>query len=216
MRGARLAAVLLVLATGAARAGEPQAPDKPVTDRPVTAGDVVATPVGDLGLRKDDIPPLLLAAQVDPYGLAGMRRCAAIASAIGELDAVLGEDIDVVQARESRVSAGRLAQSAVSSFIPFRGVIRELSGANAQERRLQQAIYAGSVRRAFLKGVGLERGCRYPARPATPAMAAEREAAQAPPPAPAPAPEGKRERRIKRRFISQPVVQAIQQGAKPR
>ena len=42
------------------------------------------------------------------------------------------------------------------------------------------ALYAGSVRRAFLKGVGQQRGCAYPARSATPeviaALAAQREA----------------------------------------
>ena len=27
------------------------------------------------------------------------------------------------------------------------------------------AVYAGTVRRGFLKGVGLERGCKAPARP---------------------------------------------------
>ena len=61
----------------------------------------------------------------------------------------------------------------VGSFIPFRGLIREISGANEQERKLQLAIYAGSTRRSFLKGVGYQRGCPWPARPATPAMLAE-------------------------------------------
>ena len=60
-----------------------------------------------------------------------------------------------------------MAQAAVGAFIPFRGLIREVSGANAQEKKVQAAVYAGSVRRAFLKGVGQQRGCRYPARPAT-------------------------------------------------
>ena len=88
------------------------------------------------------------------------------------LDAVLGEDIDIAQAPGRKLKAGKAAQSVIGSFIPFRGLIREISGANEQERRLQSAIYAGTARRSFLKGVGLQRGCPWPARSATPQMLA--------------------------------------------
>jgi hypothetical protein len=154
-------------------------PSKPITERDVGAKDVALTPLSDLGLRKGEIPQLLIDAQVAPYDLSGMRGCAQIAAAIGELDALLGDDLDVAIAKGQSIQAGRVAQSVVGSFIPFRGVIRELSGANAQERRVQAAIYAGTARRSFLKGVGQQRGCRYPARSATPGIiaAAEREAA---------------------------------------
>ncbi|MGG2005328.1 hypothetical protein [Novosphingobium resinovorum] len=54
----------------------------------------------------------------------------------------------------------------VASFIPFRGLIREVSGANAQDRKVNAAIQAGLTRRGFLKGVGSAKGCRYPASPA--------------------------------------------------
>lgn len=134
---------------------------------------MLTTPVTDLNLRKDAIPPLLLAAQTDPYGLAGLHRCAEIAAEVSRLDAVLGEDIDIAQAPGGRTSAGKVAQQVIGWLIPFRGLIRELSGASEQERRLQLAIYAGSARRSFLKGVGLQRGCRWPARSATPDMLAE-------------------------------------------
>jgi len=155
------------------------APDKPAPNRPITqrdanAVDVISTPATDLNLRKGEIPPILLAAQEDPYGLAGLRRCPDIAAEVTRLDAILGPDFDVAQDQGRKVKPGKVAQSVVGSFIPFRGVIREISGASEQERRLQYAIYAGSARRAFLKGVGLQRGCPWPARSATPAMAAER------------------------------------------
>jgi hypothetical protein len=55
----------------------------------------------------------------------------------------------------------------VGSLIPFRGIIRELSGANDQQRKVSTAIQAGVARRAYLKGVGQQRGCAYPARAAT-------------------------------------------------
>lgn len=148
-------------------------PDKPVTERDVTPADVVTTPANDLNLRRNEIPVLLLAAQEKPYDIRGLKRCSALASAVGELDAVLGADIDL-PGDDSRdgPSAGRLAVWAVGSFIPFRGAIREISGANAHQRRMQEAIRAGFARRAFLKGVGEAKGCRYPARSAPPAVIA--------------------------------------------
>lgn len=206
------ALLALLVPSAAAAQGQPPAAQpgkeaeaaRPVTDRDVSAADVVATPVTDLNLRKDEIPPLLIAAQDRPYDVTGLSRCAQIASAISELDAVLGEDIDVAQERDRRTSAGRIAQSAIGSFIPFRGLIREISGANAQERKLQTAIYAGSVRRAFLKGVGQQRGCRYPARSATPAVIAARQTAQA---KPDPAERTSADQKGDTTFVSRPVVQ---------
>ena len=160
-------ALLTIAPLAAPLAAEPDKPDKPVTEREPSAVDVVATPVTDLNLRKGEIPPVLLAAQDDPYGLSGMRRCADLAAEITRLDAVLGEDFDTAAAEKRKISPGKVAQSVVGSFIPFRGLIREISGANEEQRKLQYAIYNGSARRAFLKGVGLQRGCPLPSRPAT-------------------------------------------------
>lgn len=147
--------------------------EKPITQRDPSAVDVIATPATDLNLKKGEIPPILIAAAQDPYGLSGMRRCADLAAEVSRLDAVLGDDIDIAQSPSRRVSPGKVAQSVVGSFIPFRGLIREISGASEQERRQQMAIYAGSTRRSFLKGVGYQRGCPWPARSATPDMLAK-------------------------------------------
>ena len=165
-------------AAGPARAEPPAAPSaekdapKPITQRDPTAADVVATPVTDLNLKKNEIPAVLVAAEADPYGLPA-GRCPGLTAAIREIDAVLGDDVDIAQASRGRMSAGKVAQSVVGSFIPFRGIIREISGANEQQRRLQSAIYAGTARRSFLKGVGLQRGCAWPGRPATQQMLAK-------------------------------------------
>lgn len=161
-----LSAALAVLALPVPLAAQSTEPQKPVTQREPNAVDVVATPVTDLNLRKGEIPPVLLEAQDDPYGLAGMRRCSDLAAEIARLDAVLGEDFDTAALAKRKISPGKVAQSVVGSFIPFRGLIREISGANEEERKLQYAIYTGSARRAFLKGVGLQRGCPWPSRPA--------------------------------------------------
>jgi hypothetical protein len=85
------------------------------------------------------------------------------------MDAVLGEDLDVpyeaTRDDKRKDTAGKIGGLLVNSIIPFRGVIREISGAAAQERRYNAAVYAGVVRRSFLKGVGLQRGCKYPSAP---------------------------------------------------
>ncbi|MBL8649194.1 MAG: hypothetical protein JNL35_02175 [Sphingopyxis sp.] len=116
-----------------------------------------------------EVPEKLLAIQDDPYSLAGLGKCAAIVQEITELDAVLGPDVNA-QAEKSRAkkreeTAGRVAGNVAGSIIPFGGLIGEVTGANAERRRYAMAIYAGTVRRGFLKGVGLERGCKAPARP---------------------------------------------------
>lgn len=144
-------------------------PSRPMNDQKVTAVDVLATPAGDLNLRKGKIPALLDAAVADPYNLAGLRTCAQLSVAINALDVTLGPDRDIPADRAEKLSVGRVAQSAIGSFIPFRGIIREVSGANSHQRKIEDAVEAGTARRSFLKGYGQARGCPYPAREITPA-----------------------------------------------
>lgn len=127
--------------------------------------DVARTPLSDLNIDSKDIPPVLLAAAGDPYGSEGLSSCNDIVAKIAELDQVLGGDYDVVGEADTSISEGKIAQGVVGSVIPFRGLIREVSGAAGDQRKLQAAATAGMVRRGFLKGIGLQRGCRYPARP---------------------------------------------------
>lgn len=116
-----------------------------------------------------EVPPKLLAIQEDPYSLAGLGKCAAIINEITELNDVLGADVneqvDKDRAKKREETAGRVAGTVAGGIIPFRGLIGEVTGANAERRRYALAVYAGTVRRGFLKGVGLERGCKAPARP---------------------------------------------------
>src|SRR5690606_21992519 len=99
--------------------------------------------------------------------LTRLGSCGPLIREVEKLDNLLGDDFDLPQNIRGGPSAGRVAQSVVGSFIPFRGIIREVSGANQPQRKMQAAIQAGLSRRGFLKGVGQARGCRYPARPAT-------------------------------------------------
>jgi len=156
--------------------------DKPITQDEPDVTDVAKTPVTDLNIDKKEIPAILLNAQVQPYDLTGLGRCSKLIGEVTALDDVLGPDLDLPEEERDRISAGRVAKTVVGSFIPFRGLIREVSGANDHDRKVRAAIQAGLARRGFLKGVGLSRGCAWPARPATQrAIAAhlrEREAAE--------------------------------------
>lgn len=130
-----------------------------------SAEDVAETPLRVVNVSKTKIPPVLERAAEAPYSLAGLNSCGKIAAQVGQLNNALGEDIDVAHARGHPFTPGRLAQSLVDSLIPFSGVIKEVSGAAAEQRRLQGAVAAGFARRGFLKGVGLSRKCPAPARP---------------------------------------------------
>lgn len=128
--------------------------------------EVARTPLRDLNIDRRDIPAVLKTAALDPYATAGMTKCDALVSAIAELDTVLGGDYDIAtDDGNDRFSEGRIAQRMVGSLMPFRGIVREVTGAASNDRALQAAYTAGMVRRAFLKGWGLGRGCAYPARP---------------------------------------------------
>lgn len=116
-----------------------------------------------------EVPQKLKDIQDDPYSLGGMRNCSALIAEVRELNDVLGPDVNEKVnkslAKKREETAGRVAGSAVGSIIPFGGIIGEVTGANAERRRYNTAVYAGTVRRGFLKGVGRERGCKAPARP---------------------------------------------------
>lgn len=151
------AAVALTLTAASAHAQSMPEPD---------AREVVRTPLRDLNIDARDIPEVLTTAAQNPYDTAGLTRCSAIVSQIAALDTVLGADYDIAADDGSdRISEGRIGQSVVGSILPFRGVLREVTGAASNDRKLRAAYTGGLVRRSFLKGWGLGRGCAYPARP---------------------------------------------------
>src|SRR5574343_132148 len=52
------------------------------------------SPLSDLNLVRDEIPPLLVAARRAPYAVPGNGSCLALGSAVTALDEVLGDDLD--------------------------------------------------------------------------------------------------------------------------
>lgn len=162
-------AALVALAATLGASGKAQVMPEP------DAKEVAKTPLRDLNIDGRDIPAVLQAAVADPYATKGLGKCSAIVAAIAELDMVLGADYDIAEDDGSdRISEGRIGQSVVGSVIPFRGILREVTGAADNDRKLRAAYTAGMVRRAFLKGWGLGRGCAYPARPKTATAASGR------------------------------------------
>mgnify|MGYP000318430631 CR=1 FL=1 len=151
------------------------AQDDPM-DRDPSARDVALTPLGDLNLDRDPIPEILLEARAAPYDDSGLEDCSDVRRMVGDLDAVLGDDYDTYTPTDDEISPTNIAQRVVGSFIPFRGIIREISGANEHVRDFREAIAAGLLRRAYLKGRGQEMGCPYPASPAPPELVARLQA----------------------------------------
>lgn len=164
-----LAAAAAVLALSAAPS---LAQDTPLTERNQTVESAVTTPVQDLNLKKTKIPDVLVRAQANPYDPAGVATCEALAAEVVLINAELGDDYDDVAAGEGQskgISAGALLKAGVAQAIPFRGIVRQISGAAGHEREVEQAIDAGFARRGFLKGRAMEMNCA--AEPATAALA---------------------------------------------
>ena len=127
------------------------------------AGNIITQPVRDVGIAETGIPDVLQKANEDPYTLAGLRTCDSLASAIRGLNDALGPDFSAGEEhKESRpgkiVEAG--GKTVVNALIPFRGLVREISGAAPAQRRLSAAIDTGFARRGFLRGVYQTRHCR--------------------------------------------------------
>lgn len=129
------------------------------------AGDIAVQPAKDVGIAKTKIPPVLQRAVEAPYALPKPRSCKAINADIAELTEALGPDFGTgTKNNEDRtgkiVEAG--GKTIVNTLIPFRGLVREVSGAGPAQRRLQAAISTGMARRGFLRGYARAKGCKAP------------------------------------------------------
>jgi hypothetical protein len=116
-----------------------------------------------LGISGGETPPQLKAVAAAPYAAPAPADCAAIDREIGGLDALLGPDVDVLADPKARAGlddqAGQALGSAVRGAIPYRWVLRWMTGAGRLDRELRQAVLAGTARRGFLKGMRLSASC---------------------------------------------------------
>ncbi|MEA3388630.1 hypothetical protein [Sphingobium sp. CCH11-B1] len=157
---------LMLLLPAAAQAQDKQEQKKEEGRRDGTldkAGKIATQPAKDVGIDKAEIPPILMKAVENPYAPPPSRTCKGLTASIKELNAVLGEDFTVgKEANENR--SGKIAEAVgktvVNSLIPFRGLVREISGAAPAERRLQAAVTAGIARRGYLRGLASAKSCK--------------------------------------------------------
>jgi len=109
--------------------------------------------------------------------VSGLDSCDAILDQVSALDLALGPDVDIPRAplakddmfAKGRGMAGDAAldavRSATSGVIPIRSWVRRFSGANRAEQEVKAIVLAGSVRRGFLKAMGVQQRCDWPAAP---------------------------------------------------
>jgi hypothetical protein len=140
-------------------------------------GEAAGQPLTDLNVRREQIPTVLLQAQANPYDRRNLNQCAPIRAEVARLDEALGPDRDEPPAPDAGSLNERtqdaLAEAALDAirdattdFIPYRSWVRRLSGAQARSRAVQDAVEAGRLRRAYLKGLGMRANCAPPASPA--------------------------------------------------
>lgn len=154
----------LFLTACASTAGENKADD------PLAVGQALSQPFRDLNLLRDDPRAVLEAARAEPYRRPASTACTALAEEIDALTESLGPDVDEDPGGKDGGVVGELARGAVSSLVklPFRGVIRRLTGAEQQEREARRAALAGAARRAYLKGYRAAMNCPAPEKGAEP------------------------------------------------
>jgi hypothetical protein len=118
----------------------------------------VSQPMRDLNIVREEEKAALSSAVSAPY--ADPSDCVAGAQELKGLDEALGPDIDAAAAPNNIVQEMALDAVRGAVSLPYRGIVRRLSGAHRREQALQRAKFAGELRRAYLKGFG--RGARCP------------------------------------------------------
>lgn len=135
-------------------------------------GEAVTAPLADLNLLRTKIPPALIEAKKAPYLQPAVSDCESLISEVHQLNEALGPDLDNHSPEDDTslmergaTEAGDAVIGAIKSasvgWIPYRGWVRKLTGAERHSKEVASAIKAGLVRRAFLKGLGLARECTF-------------------------------------------------------
>lgn len=177
----RAALPLLLLLAACAGEREPAAPSKSPPEKGSLVGETVSgvasgtykavqQPFVDVNLKREEIPPLLLETVKDPYRRPDPATCGHIRAEIAELDALLGTDPYILKPAEEKDTRNEYVEEGANlardqavdmvagylDVIPFRGVVRRVSGAEKHAKEVIRAYEAGKIRRAFLKGSTLQ------------------------------------------------------------
>lgn len=125
------------------------------------------SPLRDFNLTQPPIPNQLNALY-QPYGYIDQSGCQAWSQEIDELEAAINanEGRRVGFRRDSETWEGRSGnlrdvgvKAATSQIIPFRGVIRQVSGASRFEQRAETASDRARYRVGYLVGLGRSHRC---------------------------------------------------------
>ena len=137
-------------------------------------GDAAASPLKDVNLIREKAPEEFKKIK-NPYVVDLEMSCEEIAAEVTRLNELLGRDWDIPppdkKGMSERAADGAstafldTVASTASGFIPYRGIVRTVSGANSHATKVRKAYERGSHRRTFLKGIGLVKECPYPASP---------------------------------------------------
>lgn len=128
-------------------------------------GTAASQPLRDLNLRHEDPAPALASALLAPYAPPTPLDCDGVRRGIGELDGALGPDLDeAAYDAQGPGMAQELVEGAIRDLVglPYRGVVRRVTGADARDRIARKALLAGYVRRAWLKGLAVSLHCPVP------------------------------------------------------
>ncbi len=118
-------------------------------------------PLYDFNLKRDEIPaPLANLRNI--YSIPPKPRCQNMRREVDVLTSILGPDSIITEDNPKKVlklNPSGAIESTMTSFIPFNDMIKYLSGAKAQEKKLARAYFRGQARRSFLRGWAADKGC---------------------------------------------------------
>ncbi len=143
------------------------------------AFEAAQSPLVDLNIKKDEIPDSLQQITANPYSSGSKPKCKDIQSEIAALDEVLGSDVHYsadgklsLRPEESpdyvKDGASMLQKEAIgfvagkASIIPFRSIVRKVTGAEKHSKAVARAYESGKIRRAYLRGMSTALRCKPP------------------------------------------------------
>jgi hypothetical protein len=130
-------------------------------------GSAITQPLSDLNLLPQKIPEILQNAVPAPYAIPESRACSDLHAEIAQFDEALGIDFSFKRDNDKLIDfeyelnnqAVGFVRRSTEALVPFRSWVRKLTGAERASRQVATAIQAGTVRRAFLKGMLLAQNC---------------------------------------------------------
>ena len=131
---------------------QPQARTSEEASSADLAGAVTA-PIRDLNLMRDEVPEVLTTARDAPYLDPQDASCEQLAEMIAPLDEALGPDPGA-GAKPENGGASKMVFGAMADVtrdvIPFRGVVRRITGAARADQKVRETREAGQLRLQFL------------------------------------------------------------------